>query len=162
MTQPFAHYRAWWNHLDMHSSLKMSMNLDMSPSLKNWYIRMWAKSLRSKSTLPADEYTIWAALQPERHSLKKSDARGKTRCDSSSLYLRGRSSMSICNHTCWNHVLLHSFLQRKNLSTILLNHRRCRQKRVQSLAAKTNANRERYCQVRWNKTHTHTPHTRTG
>ena len=89
---------------------------------------------------------------------EKSDTRGRTRCGSRSLYFGGQNPQCqfviIHVETTYSYTVF--FKRRISLQFSSISDRPCRQKRLQSLAAKTNANKKRYCHVRWNKTQTQT------
>ena len=140
MTNPFAYYRAWWNHLDMRSSLKMSMNWACPHHWKIDTSRCGPSPWGQNPTFPADE---------------KSDTRGKTRCGSRR-FLGGENPQCqfviIHVETTYSYTVF--FKRRISLQFSSISDWPCRPKRLQSLAAKTNANKKRYCHVRWNKTQT--------
>lgn len=167
MTNPFAHYRAWWNHLDMHSSLKMSMNWACSPSVKNWYIKMWAKSLRSKPHLPS-RWNIRFELHCNRKDIHwRNQILGERPDVVQGVFILGENPQCqfviIHVETAYSYTIF--FKRRISPQFSSISDRPCRPKRLQSLAAKTNASKKRCCHVRWNKTqaqtHAHTPHTTT-
>ena len=151
MTNPFAHDRAWWNHLDMHS---LALILEDVDELGMFPI--------TEKLIHQDVGQVLEVETPPSQLMKKSDTRGRTRCGSRSLYFGGKSQCQfviIHVETTYSYTVF--FKRRISLQFSSISDRPCHQKRLQSLAAQTNASKKRYCHVRWNKTQaqTHATHT---